>query len=72
MVLRGRVENGAVVLDEQAMLPEGAEVRIEFVLPRGKSTPNPLSLRGLPYKFDDALSPAAPDSEWEGDSTCAK
>jgi hypothetical protein len=32
MVIRGHVENGAVVLDEEATLPEGAQVRVE-VLP---------------------------------------
>jgi hypothetical protein len=30
MVYRGHVKNGVVVLDEQAALPEGAEVRVEL------------------------------------------
>ena len=31
MELRGHIENGKVILDESASLPEGAEVRIEVV-----------------------------------------
>lgn len=30
MVYHGHVENGVVVLDEPAKLPEGAEVRVEL------------------------------------------
>ncbi len=31
MVYRGRVKNGVVVLESAAVLPEGAEVRVEIV-----------------------------------------
>jgi hypothetical protein len=31
MTLRGRVQNGVIVLDDPAQLPEGTEVRIEAV-----------------------------------------
>ena len=30
MTYKGRIENGVVVLDEKADLPEGAQVRIEI------------------------------------------
>ncbi len=31
MTVRGHIENGAIVLDEDVSLPEGATVKIEFV-----------------------------------------
>lgn len=65
MTYKGHVENGVVVLDDPTRLPEGAEVRIEFVTAPQHPAPELLSLRGLPYRFDDALSPAVPDSDWE-------
>jgi len=33
MIHRGRVTNGVVLLEEPGSLPEGAEVRVEFVPP---------------------------------------
>jgi hypothetical protein len=36
MVYRGRVKNGALVLEPPAELPEGAEVRVEIVAPEGE------------------------------------
>lgn len=38
MTYRGHVENGVVVLDEPAKLPEGAEVRIELAEPAEERT----------------------------------
>jgi hypothetical protein len=44
MVFRGHVKNGVVLLDEPAVLPEGAEVQVELlerpveVLPSANST----------------------------------
>lgn len=32
-MIRGRVQNGVVLLDESSSLPEGAEVRVELVEP---------------------------------------
>ena len=32
MVYRGRVENGAIRLEDSVILPEGAEVRVEMVV----------------------------------------
>ncbi len=50
MTLRGRVENGSIVLADDTRLPEGAEVRVE-VLEEGTledsengQTPPPLSV----------------------------
>ncbi len=37
MVLEGRIENGAIVLEASTPLPEGARVRVE-VLPRDEPT----------------------------------
>ena len=37
MVYRGHIENGVVVLDEPAKLPEGAEVHVE--LAEGREAP---------------------------------
>lgn len=34
MVYRGHVKNGVVVLEPSAVLPEGAEVRVEIVVPQ--------------------------------------
>lgn len=34
MLLEGHVENGQIVLDEPAALPEGAMVRVEVITPR--------------------------------------
>ena len=36
MMIRGRVQNGVVVLDTQAGLPEGVEVTIEPLPPRSQ------------------------------------
>lgn len=33
MIYRGHVQNGMVVLDNEAPLPEGVEVRVELVEP---------------------------------------
>lgn len=33
MSFKGHVQNGAVVLDEQASLPEGSEVRVQLANP---------------------------------------
>jgi len=38
MPFRGHVHNGVVVLDEPALLPEGAEVRVEPVAPKQGKT----------------------------------
>jgi hypothetical protein len=37
MTLHGHIQNGAIVLDEQVPLPEGAAVQIQVMVPR--STP---------------------------------
>ena len=37
MVYRGRVENGVVILDDPASLPEGTEVSIRAVRPKSKN-----------------------------------
>ncbi len=34
MLLEGHVENGQIVIDEPAMLPEGAKVRVELMSPK--------------------------------------
>jgi hypothetical protein len=37
-MIRGRVQNGVVLLDESSSLPEGAEVRVEMIEPtQGRS-----------------------------------
>ena len=38
MTYRGHIENGSVVLDEQVMLPEGTEVRVEPVSAQSRMT----------------------------------
>lgn len=38
MTYRGHIENGSVVLDEQVILPEGTEVRVEPVSTRSRTT----------------------------------
>ena len=38
MTYRGHVENGVVVLDEPASLPEGAKVRVELEAPERELT----------------------------------
>lgn len=42
MTYRGRVQNGIVVLDPPAKLPEGAEVTIELQETGAKPADNPL------------------------------
>jgi hypothetical protein len=41
MSLEGHVENGRIVLDEPAQLPEGAKVHVEVVPSPAPSTENP-------------------------------
>ena len=43
MTFRGRVQSGAVVLEQGIELPEGAEVRIEITLPAEGEAPDPLA-----------------------------
>jgi len=38
MVYRGRIKNGAVVLDEKVSLPDGTEVRVEPISPVRRMT----------------------------------
>lgn len=45
-MLDGHIENGNIVLDESATLPEGAKVRIE-VLPEGKNDNDPSCFHDL-------------------------
>lgn len=52
MLLKGRVENGAIVLDEPRPLPEGARVRVE--LP--EEPPAPLAEVWSPYDAHDAAA----------------
>jgi hypothetical protein len=39
MVYRGHVENGVIRLEGAAVLPEGAEVRVEVTAPATEATP---------------------------------
>ena len=41
MVFRGHVENGAIQLEGAVLLPEGAEVRVEVVVPASGREPQP-------------------------------
>ena len=41
MVLEGQVQNGQIVLDNAALLPEGAKVRVEVLVAAPSSTPGP-------------------------------
>ncbi len=78
MTFKGHVENGTIVLDEPAVLPEGAPVRIELAveLPsdcKGATDGNdPVSdrfpLRGLAYHYDAPLDPAVVEGEWTASS----
>jgi hypothetical protein len=38
MTYRGHIENGLVVFDEQVVLPEGTEVRVEMISSEGRTT----------------------------------
>jgi hypothetical protein len=40
-ILRGHVESGRIVLDDEASLPEGAEVKIELVPIAEVTSPEP-------------------------------
>lgn len=40
MVLRGHIESGQIVLDDEATLPDGAEVRIEVLPCAEANTPS--------------------------------
>jgi hypothetical protein len=54
MMLDGHVENGNIVLDESATLPEGAKVRIEVLTEKNHNASNPLV-----QKRDDGLGHVA-------------
>jgi hypothetical protein len=65
MVLRGHVQNGMVLLDEPAALPEGAVVKVELIdegvaahprAPAGRETPIERQLA--------AIWADLPSSEW--------
>lgn len=62
MIYRGHVKNGVVILEDEAVLPEGAEVRVEPVKQPGASA---TSLRGTPYRFEDPFTPAVGEEEWD-------
>ena len=53
MVFLGIVRNGLVVLDNGAMLPEGAQVRVELVCP----PPNKGEVTGQEETLYDRLKP---------------
>lgn len=69
MYYSGHIENGVIVLDEPAVLRDGARVRVEIVgdaAPTGQQRP----LQGTPYRYDDPFGPAVDIGDWEaaGDS----
>lgn len=61
MTLRGHIENGAVVLDEPADLPDGMEVRVEVAGAKQPKTPGEALMKyagratGLPADASENL-----------------
>lgn len=63
MQYAGHVENGSIVLDEPAILKDGARVRVEIVseaIPADSRRP----LRGTPYHYESPFSPAVDEDDW--------
>jgi hypothetical protein len=66
MTYVGHVENGVIIVDEPIDLPEGTVVQIQPIVKTSDSDHSAIkSLRGTPYRFDDPLSPACDESDWE-------
>jgi hypothetical protein len=78
MTYMGHVENGAIVLDDPVVLPDGVSVKIEFAgeLPKAnvrtveslKMETARFPLRGLAYRYDAPLEPAVSEQEWAANS----
>jgi hypothetical protein len=64
MMLDGHVENGNIVLDESASLPEGAKVRIEVLAEKNSNASEPLipTLYDRPRHVIGKINTAAEDS----------
>jgi hypothetical protein len=59
MVLRGRIEGGKIILDENPPLPEGAKVEIHILKPREKG---PLAPNSDLMKFAGIATDLPPDA----------
>jgi hypothetical protein len=65
MVVRGHVENGVVVLDDNAKIPEGTEVSVVVGLQRG---PGPHSVLDIPpVSIGEVLRPLASEDDILGE-----
>ena len=74
MTYKGHVENGVVVLDEPAALPDGAAVKIALAVAASNTEANlsdsgdpgtgRFPLRGCAYRYDAPFEPAISEQEW--------
>lgn len=64
MVLKGHVNNGVIILDDEANLPDGTVVFISLEPVNEEALPY-RRYRGSPYTYTNPTDPAAPDSDWD-------
>ncbi|MBI1317937.1 MAG: hypothetical protein GC168_03175 [Candidatus Hydrogenedens sp.] len=64
MVLRGHVDKGVIILDENATLPDGIRVSVS-ILASDEDCLSYRRFRGVPYTFEHPFEPAIPETDWE-------
>ena len=64
MVFKGHVCDGAIILDDDALLPEGAAVLISIEMIDEKVLPY-RRYRGTACNFVNPLEPVSPAQDWE-------
>jgi hypothetical protein len=67
VVYRGHVEKGVIHLEESAVLPEGAEVRVEIASPPGGYPTEKQDFSSATSPVEDELSAIwadVPESQW--------
>ena len=75
MTFQGHVKNGVVLLDDGAMLPEGAEVRVELAPARASTPPSTPEELGWPPGYFDKTFGSINDATFvrrpQGELPCA-
>lgn len=58
------IQPGGTLAVQGLPVPDGAHVEV-IVLVKDEPARKAYPLRGTPYRFDEPLEPAVPESEWE-------